>query len=148
MTLDRVVLDLPPDDTPLRVRVSLRGDAAVPVPGQVVMLTARLAAPEGPTEPGGFDFRRMAFFDGLGAVGYSRTPVMLWDDPAPGAQIVNRFRLYLSRGIMAALPGDAGAFASGAMTGDRSGITKDTVEALRDSNLAHLLAISGMNMAF
>jgi competence protein ComEC len=148
LTLDRVVLDLPPDDTPLRVRVSLRGDAAVPVPGQVVMLTARLAAPEGPTEPGGFDFRRMAFFDGLGAVGYSRTPVMLWDDPAPGAQIVNRFRLYLSRGIMAALPGDAGAFASGAMTGDRSGITKDTVEALRDSNLAHLLAISGMNMAF
>ncbi len=148
LTLDRVLLDLPPDKTPARVRVSLRGDAAVPVPGQVVMLTARLAAPEGPTEPGGFDFRRMAFFDGLGAVGYSRTPVMLWDDPAPGAQRVNRLRLSLSRAIMAALPGDAGAFASGAMTGDRSGISKDTVEALRDSNLAHLLAISGMNMAF
>ena len=34
------------------------------------------------------------------------------------------------------------------MTGDRSGISLDTVKALRDSNLAHLLAISGMNMAF
>jgi competence protein ComEC len=34
------------------------------------------------------------------------------------------------------------------MTGDRSGISRETVEALRDSNLAHLLAISGMNMAF
>lgn len=34
------------------------------------------------------------------------------------------------------------------MTGDRSGISQDTVEALRDSSLAHLLAISGMNMAF
>ncbi len=148
LTLDRVLLDLPPEKTPLRLRVSLRGDAVVPDAGQVVMLTARLAAPEGPTEPGGFDFRRMAFFDGLGAVGYSRTPVVLWENPAPGAQMVNRFRLYLSRGIMAALPGDAGAFASGAMTGDRSGISQDTVEALRDSNLAHLLAISGMNMAF
>lgn len=148
LTLDRVLLDLPPDATPTLVRVSLRGDAALPGAGQVVMLTARLAAPEGPTEPGGFDFRRMAFFDGLGAVGYSRTPVVVWEDPAPGAQLVNRFRLYLSRGIMAALPGDAGAFASGAMTGDRSGISKDTVEALRDSSLAHLLAISGMNMAF
>lgn len=148
LTLDRVVLDLPPDDIPLRVRISLHGAAPVPDPGQVVMLTARLAAPEGPTEPGGFDFRRMAFFDGLGAVGYTRTPVMLWEEPATGTQLVNRFRLSLSRGIMAALPGDAGAFASGAMTGDRSGISKDTVAALRDSNLAHLLAISGMNMAF
>ncbi len=49
---------------------------------------------------------------------------------------------------MAAVPGDAGAFSSGVMTGDRSGISLDTVQALRDSNLAHLLAISGMNMAF
>ncbi|NEY91294.1 ComEC/Rec2 family competence protein [Tabrizicola oligotrophica] len=150
LTLDHVVLELPPDKTPARVRISLHGEVPVPDPdpGQVVLLTARLAAPEGPTEPGGFDFRRMAFFDGLGAVGYSRTPVVVWEDPAPGTQLVNRLRMRLSRGIMAALPGDAGAFASGAMTGDRSGISKETVEALRDSNLAHLLAISGMNMAF
>lgn len=148
LTLDRVVLDLPPDKTPARVRVSVGAVTVSPDPGQVVMVTARLAAPEGPTEPGGFDFRRMAFFDGLGGVGYARTPVVLWENPMPGADLINRMRIYLSRGIMTALPGDAGAFASGAMTGDRSGITKDTVEALRDSNLAHLLAISGMNMVF
>lgn len=148
VTLDRVVLDLPPEATPARVRVSLMSGAEPPDPGQVVLITARLAAPEGPTEPGGFDFRRMAFFDGLGAVGYSRTPLVLWAEPEPGTELVNRLRMHLSRAIMAALPGDAGAFASGAMTGDRSGISRDTVEALRDSNLAHLLAISGMNMAF
>lgn len=149
LTLDRVVLaEMAPEEVPKSVRISLHGDAPMPDPGQVVLVTARLAAPEGPTEPGGFDFRRMAFFDQLGAVGYTRSPVVLWEEPGPGAQLVNRFRMYLSRGIMTALPGDAGAFASGAMTGDRSGISKDTVEALRDSNLAHLLAISGMNMAF
>lgn len=148
LTLDQVRLDLPPDDTPDRVRVSVQAMAEPPDPGQVVLMTARLAAPEGPTEPGGFDFRRMAFFDRLGAVGYTRTPVVIWEDPAPGTQAINRLRMSLSRAIMAELPGDAGAFASGAMTGDRSGISKATVEALRDSNLAHLLAISGMNMAF
>ena len=149
LTLDQVVLaDMAPANTPQMVRISLQGSDLQPDPGQVVLVTARLAAPEGPTEPGGFDFRRMAFFDGLGAVGYTRNPVVLWQEPGPGAQTVNRLRMYLSRGIMAALPGDAGAFASGAMTGDRSGISKDTVTALRDSNLAHLLAISGMNMAF
>ncbi|MCF8510432.1 MAG: ComEC family competence protein [Rhodobacteraceae bacterium] len=149
ITLDQVVLgDRPAETTPRLVRISLRGDTPVPDPGQVVLVTARLAAPEGPTEPGGFDFRRMAFFDGLGAVGYTRSPMVLWQEPGPGVQVINRLRMYMSRGIMAALPGDAGAFASGAMTGDRSGISKDTVAALRDSNLAHLLAISGMNMAF
>lgn len=149
LTLDQVVLERRvPEDTPAMVRISLHGEVPVPDMGQVVLVTARLAAPEGPTEPGGFDFRRMAFFDGLGAVGYTRSPVVVWEDPAPGTQMINRLRLYLSRAIMAALPDDAGAFASGAMTGDRSGISKDTVEALRNSNLAHLLAISGMNMAF
>ncbi|KKK80916.1 hypothetical protein LCGC14_2818710, partial [marine sediment metagenome] len=32
------------------------------------------------------------------------------------------------------------------LTGDRSGMGRDTLQALRDSNLAHLLAISGLHM--
>ena len=149
LTLDQVVLErTAPARTPARVRVSLLGDDGSHMPGQVVILTAHLAAPAGPVEPGGFDFARMAYFDGLGAVGYSRTPVLLWQEPAPGAQTINRLRNRLSQAIMRALPGDSGAFSSGVMTGDRSGISLATVVALRNSSLTHLLAISGMNMAF
>ncbi len=150
LTLDRVVLDdVPPLRTPARVRISLQGvQIAEFSPGQVVLLTAHLSAPEGPAEPGGFDFRRMAFFDGLGAVGYTRTPVMLWEEAAPGTQWINRLRSTMGAGMRASMPSQAGAFAAGAMTGDRSGIDQDTVQALRDSNLSHLLAISGMNLAF
>jgi competence protein ComEC len=151
LTLDQVVLeDVRPERTPLRVRVSLQKDNPwlTPQPGQVVILTANLAAPEGPVEPGGFDFRRMAFFDQLGAVGYTRTPVLLLEDPSDGALPIDRLRTWLTQGMLAHMDGQAGAFAAGAMTGDRSAITEDTVQALRDSSLAHLLAISGMNMAF
>ena len=151
LTMDRVVLlDLAPGDTPATVRVSLHGPPPdVPYePGQTVMVTARLAAPEGPTEPGGFDFRRMAFFDRLGAVGYSAAPVVLWQPPVDGEERINRLRNSLSRAIEAELPGDSGAFASGVMTGDRSNISAPVIKDLRDSSLAHLLAISGMNMAF
>jgi competence protein ComEC len=151
LTLDRVVLrEVPPDRTPLRVRVSLQGDQRwlEPAPGQVVILTASLAAPDGPVEPGGFDFRRMAFFDRLGAVGYTRTPVLLLEEPEEGALPIDRLRRHLTAGMLAQMEGQPGAFAAGAMTGDRSAITEDTVQALRDSSLAHLLAISGMNMAF
>ena len=151
LTLDQVVLErIAPARTPATVRVSLHGDQGHlrPIPGMIVVMTAMLAAPEGPAEPGGFDFRRMAYFDRLGAVGYTRTPVLVMAEPAEGAQVVNRLRTYLSNAIMTAVPGQSGAFASGVMTGDQSGISSDTVQALRSSNLSHLLAISGMNMAF
>jgi len=151
VTLDQVILDrVDPDRTPERVRLSLRGKEAghSPSPGEVILLTGHLSAPQGPVEPGAFNFRRMAFFDQLGAVGYSTAPVMLWHGAEPGARLIDRLRSHLSTAMMRAMPSQAGAYAAGAMTGDRSGITQDTVQALRDSSLAHLLAISGMNLAF
>lgn len=150
LTLDRVVLNrVSPQRTPHRVRVSLQGVEQIEFsPGQTVMLTGNLSAPQGASEPGGFDFRRMAFFDRLGAVGYTRTPVLLWQEAEQGAQWINRLRSTMGAGMRATMPSQAGAFAAGAMTGDRSGINQDTVQALRDSNLSHLLAISGMNLAF
>lgn len=152
LTLDQVqLLDVPPGRIPLRVRVSLHGraaDDAQPEPGDRVQMTAHLAAPQGQVEPGGFDFQRMAWFQRLGAVGYTRSPVLFLAPPDRGEQWVNRTRSWLSSGIQSRIGGDAGAFAAGVMTGDRSGLSGPAVEALRASSLAHLLAISGMNMAF
>lgn len=149
ITLDGVILrDVAPARTPELVRISLFDAAAPPNMGDVVMLTAHLSAPQSASEPDGFDFRRMAYFMGLGAVGYTRSPVLMWAPPAAGQQWIDRLRSRIAAAMNAAMPSQAGAFATGAMTGDRSNITQDTVSALRDSNLAHLLAISGMNLAF
>lgn len=151
ITLDQVWLErTSPARTPQRVRVSLRSkqEGHPPFPGQTVILTAHLSAPQGPVEPGAFDFRRMAYFAQLGAVGYSTTPLMLWEGAAPGARPIDRLRSYMSQGMMEHMPNQAGAFATGAMTGDRSWIRQSTAQDLRDSSLAHLLAISGQNLAF
>ncbi|MCL3883447.1 ComEC/Rec2 family competence protein [Marivita sp. GX14005] len=148
ITLDRVWLtDVAPARTPLRVRLSLHGKVPgiAPAPGMIVMTTAHLGPPGGAVEPGGFDFRRHAWFLRLGAVGYSRAPLMLWDRPE-GGQWVFRIRMALSARVQAALPGKTGAFAAAIITGDRSAIPQDILTALRDTNLAHLLAISGLHM--
>lgn len=151
LTLDRIVLsEVEPAKTPVTVRVALHGPRP-PHPyemGTMVEVTARIAAPESASEPGGFDFRRMAWFEQLGAVGYTASPVVTWAPAGPWDASVNRLRNHLSAAIMAQVPGDAGAFASGALTGDRSEISAAVVSDLRISSLAHLLAISGMNMAF
>lgn len=148
LTLDRVVLErMDPDDVPTRVRVSLHGTQGYldPKPGQVVILTGHLSPPGGAVEPGGFDFRRHAWFLRLGAVGYTRKPVLLLEPAGEGLRVA-RLRLWLSARVQAALPGERGAFAAAIMTGDRSGMGQDTLQVLRDSNLAHLLAISGLHM--
>ncbi len=150
VTLDRVVLSrVETAELPGRVRVALHGAAAEdpPGPGLRVMVTAHLSPPAGPVEPGGFDFQRNAWFAGLGAVGYARTP-MLAIAPAAGgpAQAVLALRMRLAAALRAEMPGQAGAIAAAILVGDRSGVSRAVLEDLRASNLAHLLAISGLHM--
>ena len=152
LTLDEVRLSrVAPDETPVRVRISLHGETPggiLPRPGLRVMTTAHLSPPGGPVEPGGFDFQRHAWFARLGAVGYTRVPLM---GVAPAAEgqaglAVFRLRMAASAYIRGILSGDVGGFAAAITTGDRSAMGQATLEDLRASNLAHLLAISGLHM--
>jgi competence protein ComEC len=151
LTLDRVVLEgIAPAATPARVRVSVYGEQPwMPaVPGAVVILSGHLAAPNGPAEPGEFDFRRLAWFERLGAVGYTRTPVLRLEAAEEGrALTVARLRTRLADGVMARIPGDAGGLAAAVMTGDRSGLSQEANEEMRAANLYHLVSISGTHMA-
>ena len=152
LTLDQVVLErISTRRTPLHVRVSLHGDRAFDAaitPGLRVMTTGHLSPPSGPVEPGGFDFQRHAWFAGLGAVGYSRTPLLAASPATEGHRglAVFRLRMAASAHIQSVLPGDIGGFATAITTGDRSAISQDALRDLRASNLAHLLAISGLHM--
>ncbi|MEM9796524.1 MAG: ComEC/Rec2 family competence protein [Pseudomonadota bacterium] len=147
LTLDHVRLDRV-SDPPRRVRISLHGEtAAVPGPGAWVMTTAHLSAPSGPTEPGGFDFQRHAWFLKLGAIGYARVPLLETGPPERGLTLaIACARAGLTQGLRDRLPGQVGAVAAAITTGDRSGLSPEVTEDLRASNLAHLLAISGLHM--
>lgn len=154
LTLDGVVLrDMASASTPARVRLALMDDRApLPPLGTRVMLTGHLGPPPGPSAPGAYDFRRQAWFLGLGAIGYARDPVMV-AAPAPRhgwsawLQAGDRLRLRLSAAMQAQIGGQAGGVAAALMTGDRSGIAEATNQIMRDSNLYHIVSISGLHMA-
>ena len=147
ITLDQVVLArMAPARTPAQVRVTLHGlQVMEPEAGMVVILTGHLSPPAGPAEPGGFDFQRMAWFARIGGVGYAQSPMLLWEAPQ-GGQGVTRMRLGIAAAVRARMPGQAGAFAAAILTGDRSGVDRQTVLNLRGANTSHLLAISGLHM--
>ncbi|QTN37555.1 ComEC/Rec2 family competence protein [Cognatishimia activa] len=148
VTLDQVAMwDLGARAPPERVRLSLHGKAKGfrPLPLQRIEMRARLAPPSGPVEPGGFDFQRHAWFQSLGALGYTRAPPREIALPPDGVSVAS-VRFALSEGIRKHLSGDVGAVAAAITTGDRSHLRQGTTEHLRTTNLAHLLAISGLHM--
>lgn len=148
VTLDRVTLrDTAPARTPERVRLSLTGDIALPQVGSRVMLTGHLGSPTGPAEPHGFDFRRAAFFEGLGAVGYTRNPILTVERAPTRRLDATAVRLALSAAMQRGIGGQEGAVAAALMTGDRSGIAEATNQLMRDSNLYHIVSISGLHMS-
>ncbi|MFD2174089.1 ComEC/Rec2 family competence protein [Rhodobacter lacus] len=151
LTLDHVRLPGAPREPPPRtIRIALHGavDTLDPEPGLVVMTTAHLSPPNGPVAPGGWDFRRNAWFAGLGAVGYTRSPIVVIAPPDPNdwALAAHRLRMHLSAAMQAHIPGQAGAVSAALMTGDRSAITEATNERMRASNLYHIVSISGLHM--
>ncbi len=143
---------LTPTATPIRVRIrTLVADGSLK-PGDGIRVPAILSPPPGPALPGGFDFARSAWFQGLGGVGYAREQVKTitidtpppWDMPARTA--VERVRQRITARVTAALPGEAGAIAAALITGERGGISEATNDAFRDSGLFHILSISGLHM--
>jgi competence protein ComEC len=151
---DVVIYGVARERTPARVRVTLMvGDFERPVRvGQRIALYARISPPGAPVEPGGFDFRRLAWFQGLGAVGYARGPILMAETRKDAgaadalARAIGELRDRIATAIMEAIPGERGAFAAAILVGSRAGVGQEPLQALRDSNLAHLLAISGLHM--
>lgn len=149
LTLDQVRIgDVPQERRPQRIRLSVHVPTGAIAPGQRIMTTGHLSPPQGPVEPGGFDFRRHAWFQRLGAVGYTRVPIMTIAPATEGTDgiRVTAIRMAISQRVRQILPGEIGGFAAAVTTGDRSGMGQEALSSLRASNLAHLLAISGLHM--
>ncbi|MDO9490200.1 MAG: ComEC/Rec2 family competence protein [Sphingomonadaceae bacterium] len=151
--LERFRLVLEPDDDrlPPRVRISLRKRPPEAVlPGARISIRATLRPPPGPSAPGGYDFARRAWFEGIGAVGYALgEPQLLTPAPPPGdAQaVLDSLRRRLTTRIQSQIEGPAGGIAAALIAGDRGGIPEAVTEDMRDSGLAHLLSISGLHIA-
>ena len=150
-----LIAGLDPDRTPARVRLRLsaRQGAAAEI-GAWVELRAVLRPPSPPVAPGAFDFQRHAYFQRLGGVGFAVTVARRTAPPgevqasvfAPWRLALAGLRIEIADRIRAALDGPAGAVAAALMTGDRRAIPAHVLADMRDSGLAHLLAISGLHV--
>lgn len=123
--------------------------------GAAISGRARLSPPLGPAFPGGYDFARSAFAAGIGAYGFFyKAPEAVAGSDFRSAGLVGRIgsavtslRGFVSNRVRAVVSGDPGALIAALTVSDRRGISEATVETLRATGLAHILAISGLHMA-
>ena len=137
---------------PVRIRLTLRDQVDVE-PGDAVSMRAILDPPPGPASPGGFDFARDAWFAGLGGVGLALTPPRRIDAPPMGLWLrlqtgLNTVRWRLAERLAYALgEGEAAGLAAAVTTSHQAWLSEADAQDLRDSGLAHMLAIAGLHTA-
>ena len=138
---------------PRKLRLSIASKDFEVNPGDRISGLARIQPVSGPALPGGYDFSFFAWFEGMGGSGFfmgkpkrviGAAELSL---PEAGLAQINSIRLAIRDRIKMALPGSAGDIAVALIIGDRTGIDEDIQESLRNTGLAHILAISGLHMA-
>ena len=131
----------------VRVNVPTEADDTAYAEGAVVRLRARLMPPSSPMLPGGYDFARTAWFDGLSASGTLIGDVELLEAGDGRDGWIARAQRQLAGHVRDQLGGSPGTIAAAFASGDRGAIASADEEAMRDAGLTHLLSISGLHVS-
>ncbi len=130
---------------PRLIRLGWYGGLPAMAAGEHWRFTVRLKQPNGLMNPGGFDYERWLFAQGIDATGYVRAPetaqrladgwhLNRWRDAVAGA-IAEQLDGRPAQGVIVALA-----------VGERRWISDSQWDTLRATGTAHLVAISGLHI--
>ena len=138
----------PQQELPKKIRLSWYYSKQIIQSGEQWQFTVKLKKPHGYFNPNGFDYEQWLFTNRIGATGYIRNtpqPIKLseanaWQGIDPLRQIIANQLILLSDnspfiGVILALT-----------IGDKSQITTEQWQIVRQTGVAHLLAISGLHI--
>ncbi|MGE0148416.1 MAG: ComEC/Rec2 family competence protein [Parvibaculaceae bacterium] len=135
---------------PTRARVTLTGAVHLR-PGQMIHTKARLFPLPTPVVPGGYDYGRGLWFQGIGATGRAYGDVTVeGTDPSwllRFSAALEDLRDAIGARIRAVLPRERSGVGEAMITGERGTIPRDVNDSLQASGLAHILSISGLHMS-
>ncbi len=142
---DVEIEELAPEATPRKIRLSVRKDDGL-LAGQHIRVLAGIGPPSPPLNPGGFDFQRYMFFQGIGGLGFAfSAPEILSGSDAHG-DFIEDVRVAIDRRIAAHMQHPEAAVAMALITGRRAAISDEANEAISAAGLAHILSISGLHI--
>lgn len=147
---DVVRFDFKPENPvlPARLRLSwYHHDGVIPGPGERWQFTMRLKPPHGMQNPGGFDYEKWLFAEGLGATGYIRQSSDKQRLAVAPFWHIDKLRLTIYQQLHSLLA-DARQLPliAGLSVGIRDDLSTEQWQVLRQTGTSHLLAISGLHI--
>ena len=132
-----------------KIRISLKSSLAVPDIGIEIKGDANLLPFGGLTSESGYNFRRVAYFQGVSATGQLLNYYELSPVNGQVTLILKEIRKIITDKIRAQFyfSQDIGGIMAALVTGGRGEISNATRQAFTDAGLAHLLAISGLHLS-
>jgi len=149
LVLSHLIIDeLSADATPKRVRVSFRGNDERLRVGDRIRFFANLYPLPKPMMPGSYDFARHFYFRSIGGNGFAMREAEIIESGNESSITtwVNNLRHHIGEDMRAKMPGKVGTVAAAMTVGETGPIPQDTKTMLRDSGLAHMLAIAGLHL--
>lgn len=145
-----ILTDLKADTSeklPQKIRLTMKGKRDRLWPGQIIRIRAKLNPISEPSIPQEFDFRRQAYFNGIGATGFALSvPEVIGESPSWNGPFEKK-RENITSFFITHMEPPLGAIASALITGDKSAIPDEIREYFINSGLAHILAISGLHLS-
>jgi competence protein ComEC len=115
--------------------------------GEPLELGARLRAPHGARNPGGFDYEQWLLVTGHGATGYVRSGTRAADLPPSPARSWLALRARIAERIGNVLgDGDAAALVTALAIGERYRFSEQHWADFRRTGTSHLVAVSGLHI--
>ncbi len=119
--------------------------------GREISIKGQLSEPKSKRNPGGFDYRRFLYQSGISATIYSSG-----DNIQIGAYTGRNILVSAGFGIRAAivevieksLPREQAGLLLGMLIGYTEGLSDEVKACFSDAGLSHIMAVSGMNVAF
>ena len=121
--------------------------------GDKVLLTGRLATPRGRRNPGEFDYRHYLMlhniYKTLTVSGYKNVILLSSDNGGfVNSHIIIPAKYFATEVIEKNMYGDEAGYLKGLITGQRNDISPETKDAFIKSGVMHLIAVSGLNVAY
>ncbi|MTW21595.1 DNA internalization-related competence protein ComEC/Rec2 [Allochromatium palmeri] len=130
------------------IRLACYRDCPTFLAGERWRIAVRLKPRHGSLNPGGFDYERWLFEQGIAATGYPRgRDTFERLDAGPGGYWLTRWRQRLAAHLAEVLDGSPQLGLIQALTlGERGALARETMETFTRTGTNHLVAISGLHV--
>lgn len=135
------------DNIRISVRTEIEKDVKI---GDQVRLSAKLFPLKIAPAEYSYNFARVAYYQKISATGFATSKITLYKkaEVKKFQEYINSFRQYIYGNLQHNISKPHADIISALLIGKKDGIDQKTMDAIRNSGVAHLFAISGLHLSF